>query len=160
MEAFTIEFWVVLQMLIDLALVILIVYLLRSLRIGLQKDVAQKASEQVLHMIEPLLKEAQVTSENFDRQLKEKNGLIHSISDKLDSRIISLNLLLNRAGETLSADGIDGNGNAEHVYDQQEAIVNLYEKGEPADAIARQLSMPKGEVELVIGLKRKFEEIG
>eukprot|EP00831_Metopus_contortus_P026145 TRINITY_DN22322_c0_g1_i2.p3 TRINITY_DN22322_c0_g1~~TRINITY_DN22322_c0_g1_i2.p3 ORF type:complete len:134 (-),score=30.12 TRINITY_DN22322_c0_g1_i2:179-580(-) len=110
---------------------------------------------------------------SFDEQIRDKKNLMQGLNDSLDSRIISINLLLSRAESML-----DRASNApkvqlppvtddrrmvsandypdEDVFDEQKSIVDLYEKGLTADDIASRLSMPKGEVALVISLKKKF----
>jgi len=92
-ERMPIEFWVVFQIVVDLVLVILILYLLRSMRAGLHKDISREAAENLLQMIEPVLVEARSASKSFDTQLKEKSQLINQLNQRLDGRIITLNLL-------------------------------------------------------------------
>jgi hypothetical protein len=106
-------------------------------------------------MIEPLIKETETVAKSFEAQLKEKKVLIHRLNEDLDSRIISMNLLLNRAKAYM--DGESGKSAATgQIYKQQEAILALYGQKYDVEAIAQKLSMPKGEVELVIDLKTKF----
>lgn len=153
-----IQYWSIVQLGIDLLLVVLILVLLRNIRNWLRADAVRQTSDQVLEMIEPLLKEADATAKAFENQLKEKNRLINSLNEKLDSRIISLNLLLNRAQAGRLYPDNAGSGQR-HVYDQQEAIIDLYNKGLDAAAIADKLSMPRGEVDLVVDLKTKFSNL-
>ena len=159
MDAMTIKYWVAFQMVLDFFLVMLALFFIRHIKSGIRKEAAQDAAQQVMHLIEPLLKEADKTAETFERQLQEKNRLISSINERLDSRIISLNLLLNRAKTDLpSSAGNDGEPQS-HIYDQQEAILALYREKHDPETIARKLSMPKGEVDLVIDLKQKFQSL-
>jgi len=159
MEIFTIKFWVVFQMVIDLVLVLLIVYFLRYFRAGIPRDATNEAVERIIGMLEPLLKEADATAKAFERQLKEKHRIVHQLNERLDTRIISLNLLLNRAetkhcsGETMSVQS------QSDVYDQQKAIVELFNKGHNAEAVAKKLALPRREVEMVFDLKQKFLKI-
>jgi len=149
-----IHYWVIIQLFIDFFLVVLIWTLLKNMRERLRKDAARETSRHVMAMLEPLLKEADAVSSTFEKQLKEKNRLIHSLNEKLDSRIISLNLLLNRARSNSMTPATD---NQKNVYDQQESIIALYQKGDDARTIADKLSMPRGEVDLVLDLKTRFE---
>jgi uncharacterized protein DUF6115 len=159
MEAISIKYWVVFQMVLDLFLVMLVLFFIKSMKSGLRKEATREAAQQVIQLIEPLLKEAEKTADTFDRQLKEKSRLIYSINERLDSRIISLNLLLNRAKTDFSSvQGEDGTTQS-HIYDQQEAILALYKENHDPETIARKLSMPRGEVDLVIDLKQKFQSI-
>ncbi|MDY6823755.1 MAG: hypothetical protein SWH68_08180 [Thermodesulfobacteriota bacterium] len=151
------EIFIAVQILMDLMLVIVVVYLLKTMKSRMQEEASLQATDRVFAMIEPLLAEADKTAQTFDRQIKEKNQAIQRLNESLDARIISLNLLLNRAGETplQSGAGMDGE-DAGSVYDQQKKILHLYRKGKSAAAIAGQLEIPKGEVELVINLKQRF----
>ena len=74
----------------------------------------------------------------------------------IDNRLISLNLFLNRIDAHLPLPSEDSSFGQIHVYDQQEAIANLHKKGKSADAIAQTLDLPKGEVDLVLDLKKKL----
>ncbi len=160
MKVLSIELWVVVQMFIDFVLVVLILYLLRNLKSGVRQDVSKETYEYVVSLIEPLLKESKAAAELFETQLKEKNSLINDLNAKLDKRIVSLNLLLNRSETTIPTNNKNNTSATVNVYDQQEAIWNMYEQGEKIVTIAKKLSMPKGEVELVVDLKKKFMEIG
>jgi hypothetical protein len=149
-----INFWVVFQFVLDFFLVVLILFFIRGMKSRLKKEAAMETSLQLMGMIEPLIKETEAVAKSFEAQLKEKKHLIHRLNEDLDSRIISLNLLLNRAKALEYESGKPvATG---QVYKQQEAILNLYAQKHDADAIAKKLSIPKGEVELVIDLKTKF----
>ncbi|MFO7495549.1 MAG: hypothetical protein R6X05_07945 [Desulfobacterales bacterium] len=150
-----IEFWLVLQLLMDLLLVGLALYFVRNLRSDTHGSVSQKAAERLMGLLEPLLVEADKTARAFDAQLQEKNRLIQQISERLDSRIISLNLLLNRA----DACGCMDPTQTPHVYDQQQEIIALDRTGMDADGISSRLSLPRGEVDLVLDLHRKLLEV-
>ena len=159
MEIFTIKFWVVFQMAVDLVLVLLMIYFLRYFRGAIPKDASNEAVERIIGMLEPLLKESDATAKAFERQLKEKQRIIHQLNERLDTRIISLNLLLNRA-ETRPSSTVEPRFEPKSdVYDQQKAIVDLFNKGQTVDAIARKLDLPRREVEMVFNLKQKFLKI-
>jgi len=135
-----------------------------------EAEEAGRTATQIIDMLEPLVKEADSAAISFDQQLKDKRSLIRGLNDSLDARILSINLLLSRAESMLSrpmnASDIPprasnplmhvGNCPGEDVFDQQKSIVTLHDKGFNVDAIASRLSMPKGEVQLVISLKKKF----
>lgn len=147
--------WIVFQLIIDFVLVVLMLFFIRGMKSGLRKEAARETSLQLVEMIEPLIKESEAVAKSFETQLKEKKVLIHCLNEDLDSRIISLNLLLNRAKAYM--DDKSGKSAATgQVYKQQEAILKLYGQNYDVEAIAQKLSMPKGEVELVIDLKTKF----
>lgn len=156
----SVQFWVVFQIFLDLFLIVLILLFIKSYKGRLRREAAQEAARQVIALLEPLLKEAKVTASTFDDQLKEKARLIRSINERLDNRIISLNLLLNRATAKVSDTSEDAEQVEGHFYDQQEAILKLYGENCEPEEIARKLSIPRGEVDLVIDLKKKFSEGG
>jgi len=156
MQLHSVQYWVVFQVVLDLFLVVLVVMFIRSYKSGLRREAAQDAARQVIGLLEPLLKEAKTTAATFEDQLKEKARLVQNINERLDSRIISLNLLLNRASAQLSEGAEAEDLPQNHIYDQQNAILKLYGENHDPEDIARQLSMPRGEVDLVIDLKKKF----
>jgi len=156
MAIHSMQYWIVFQIVLDLFLVVLILMFIRSYKSGLRREAAQEAARQVIDLLEPLLQEAKNTAATFEEQLKEKARLVQSINERLDSRIISLNLLLNRAAAQLSEGDEEGNLPQDHIYDQQNAILKLYRENLGPEEIARQLSMPRGEVDLVIDLKKKI----
>lgn len=115
-------------------------------------EVVEEAADRIMTLLEPLLKEAETSAGIIEQQIMEKKEIIRTLNRKLDDRIISLTLLLNRAEATLAVapgDGFDPAGT-------QEAILALYNDGCRAEEIAQKLSLSSQEVELVIGLKRKF----
>lgn len=147
--------WIISLVVLDLVLVIAVLLFIRSMKSGLRRQAAMEASRQLMEKIEPLIKETDSVAKAFEEQLKEKKLLVNQLNKDLDSRIISMNMLLNRAKSYMD----DEAGNADaagQVYKQQEAILDLYAQRHDAESIAKKLAMPKGEVELVIDLKRKF----
>ncbi len=133
---------------------------------------AAGSARDILDMLTPLVAQAKDAATSFDRQIREKRALIKNINETLDSRIISINLLLSRA-ETLHrkledrqktfqedkpkrpfSEPLISGGTS--VVDQQNQIIDLYYQKMDIDTIAQQLSLPKGEVQLVIDLKEKF----
>jgi hypothetical protein len=162
MEMFSLTFWVAIQLVIDLVLVILVVFLLRYLKLGTTGSEPQQTGEALVRLFEPLLTEAKDTAKDFEQQLDEKRRLIQHLNETIDSRIISLNLLLHRAegsdskGSSTPSASMDTHRKHRHVYDQQKAIIDLFEKGCDADTTAKRLSIPKNEVEMVYDLKQKF----
>jgi len=160
MELFSVKLWVCLQIFIDVVLLAIIFYLVQHTKKILKGSISKDAALKTIAMLEPLLNEADSTAKTFETQLKKKSRLIGRLNEKIDSRIISLNLLLNRAELQLT----DGPGarqtHADESYDHQESIFHLHMKGWSSDHIARQLSLPKGEVDLVIDLKNKLIHSG
>lgn len=168
MEMFSIEFWVVGQMVILLLLIVMLLFFMRNMRTANRSDikgikdevrdrVIEESMTRVTEILEPLLRDADRTAREFEVQIKEKNRLIKNLNQRLDNRIISLNLLLNRADACLTGGYDEPEAwDQDAVYDQQDAIFEMHNRGHGADRIAEKLSMPRGEVELVLELKKKF----
>lgn len=139
---------------------------------NLDDEKAGRSARDIIDMLTPLVTEAKNAATSFDSQIREKRELIKSLNDALDSRIISINLLLSRA-EALHqklenqqkafqedrpvrpfSDPLPSGSST--VVDQQNQIIDLYFQKMDVDTIAQKLSLPKGEVQLVIDLKEKF----
>ena len=191
-EPFSLKFWIGVLFVIDLVFILLFLVFVRRLgqkqakldavKSGrsaeeidgaARREEAVKSAEDIIGMLEPLVLESRKAAESFERQIRDKKNLIKNINDSLDSRIISLNLLMSRAEsvkDKLENRRIDASSdpfrpgarnfvhnNPGDVFDQQNSIVDLYNRGFDAEAIADRLSMPRGEVKLVIDLKEKFK---
>ncbi len=136
-----------------------------------EENRALESARQILDLLEPLVTESRKAALSFDEQIREKRKLSRDLNDALDTRIISINLLLSRA-DSLQKKLEDRQHTiqqpvpvfnpapspfrANNVLDQQNQIIDLYRQREDVDTIAEKLSIPKGEVQLVIDLKEKF----
>ena len=161
MMSSAVGFWVIVQVLVDLLLIIFFIVLMRQCRAGKvrQESSGIAAFPQVL---ESFLKEAEKVAGQFEIQLKEKQRLVRRLNEQLDSRIISLNLLLNRAEVCLASHEKESGGENKqykHVYDLQQEIIDCGEKGLSQQEIANRVGISEGEVRLVLELKRKFTEM-
>jgi len=185
------EFLVVLSLIIDLFLIFLLfLFIRRANRLqpspvpGQDNDlgdivaktrekaqiVAQEVLAETAEMIEPILEASKDAAMEFERLVQEKQTLTRKLDKSLDSKIISINLLLSRANTLFSQ--LENQQNAlltpqskggttlfhkeSDVLDQQQRILDLYYQKMDVDTIAERLSIPKGEVALVIDLKEKF----
>lgn len=187
-ELFSNEFWIVILFLIQFFLVVFLFLLVKKIKFlnsgamnQLQFDddneegiAASQSASGVIEMLEPLLREARKTAIRFDEQIKEKKHLLKELNNALDTRIININLLLSRAA-TQQKKLVEQLNNAVHVSpalnlpnlnysadivpDQQHQIIQMYEQEFDIDTIAKKLSIPKGEVQMVIDLKKKFLEM-
>ncbi len=139
---------------------------------------ARQGAFDILRMLEPLVEESRDAAVNFDAQIKEKKKLLKDLNDALDSRIIHINLLLSRA-ETLqkkletepppakpvrpappvTPDPVPARVPPSRAVNLQNQIVDMYEQGYGVEGIAQELSIARGEVQLVVDLKRKFMEM-
>ena len=183
-ELFSFEFWIGIQFIIDLFIILCFMIFVKraaNMKVSNQYDGksridqenSEKTANEIIEMLEPFVRESKVTADSFDKQIKEKRKLINELNESLDSRIISINLLIGRA-EAAKEDlrnlkievarqpiqqlpVIQSSGLPDNVLDQQNSIIDMYNRGFDIDAIVSKLSMPKGEVKLVIDLKEKFK---
>ena len=140
-------------------------------------DAVSNSAREVLDLLGPLVRESKDAAVSFEEQIREKREVSKRLNKALDSRIISINLLLSRA-ETLQkrfekqqkeildqasfqqispyfgpSEKLPAGAN---VLDQQNKIIDLFYQKKDIDTIAQMLSIPKGEVQLVVDLKEKF----
>ncbi len=184
-ELFSLEFWIVLLFIINFILVFFLFLSAKKMnRLNLsvtdqnhhdngREDAitASGSATDIIEMLEPLVTQSREAALSFDEQIKEKKRLLKELNDALDSRIISINLLLSRADalankleerqhQTRQSFSLPDNPNlhasSDAVIDQQNQIIKMYHQNFDVDAIAQRLLIPKGEVQLVIDLKKKF----
>jgi hypothetical protein len=158
----SIELWVAVQITIDLCLIILFLLAIRQFR-AFSEKYKKSGIEDVRDIIQPVLEDARLLAKQFEAQLKEKQDIVRNLNDCLDNRIISLNLLLNRAESRLESGGLTQGKNfhsGKDVDRLQQEVITLSEKGMSPKNIAENLEIGKGEVDLVLDLKRKFGEMG
>lgn len=183
------EFWIAVLFIMSFLVVVSLFFIVRKMNqmrielsrqnLGndehdmLQLDTGGEAARKITDLLQPLVEESRKTAIRFESQIKEKKRLIKELNEALDSRIISINLLLSRAdaqqrklqdhqdrlqNQLPASDGYlpkDTTGQIQ-VDDQQHQILSLYYQNNDIDSIARKLSIPRGEVSLVIDLKEKF----
>jgi hypothetical protein len=156
----SIEFWVIMQVAVDLCLIVLFLMVLRQMR-GASTASGPAPVEDVTAAIESVLTEARDVASQFEVQLKEKQSIIRRLNERLDSRIIGLNLLLNRAEMYLNGkQTVPGQaGKYLDICGLQQEIITLAGKGLHPNVVADRLGISKTEVELVVELKKKFEEM-
>lgn len=181
----SLEFLVAVLFIIDLFMIFLLVLFVKRINRIRMKDeeadpeylkvAASDASEaaaagsarEVAAMLEPLIEASKDAALEFDQLIREKKKISKDLNDALDSKIISINLLLSRADKLqkqMEEQQLTFGGPVRPepapvkstVLDQQNRIIELYYKQMDIDTIAEQLSIPKGEVQLVIDLKEKF----
>ena len=146
-----------LQLSIDIAIFIAFVLLIKRLRTfntqpGLQNGVK---------IFESVLADADKTALRFKEQLEEKNNLIQSLDKKLDKKIMSINVLLNRADALIADQTAIGGDASPPLFSsrQEKEIVKLAREGRDLDHIAGALAIPKGEVKLVLDLRNKYTQL-
>ena len=143
-------------------------------RINLDQEADRAAvasAREVTELLEPMIAASNEAALEFDQLIREKKKISRDLNEALDSKIISINLLLSRAGalqkrleeqqyqirnsqQDLSPPAISRK--EPDILDQQNQIIDLYYQKMDINTIAERLSIPKGEVRLVIDLKEKF----
>jgi ATP/maltotriose-dependent transcriptional regulator MalT len=141
----------------DIAIVAVFIFLIKKLT-TVNKDSSLKNG---LKMFESVLADAEKTAAQFNKQLEEKKHLINKLNKQLDKKIMSINVLLNRADALLS-DRLQGAAAQEHQVssNQEKEIIKLAADGCDSETIADTLSISRGEVLLVLDLKKKIEKLG
>jgi len=140
-----------------------------------ENDQVRDTASDIMEMLEPLVKESRDAAILFDEQIKDKKRLLKGLNDALDSRIININLLLSRADamqKKLEERQVEaGRAFADlpkerildfstgNVANQQNQILKMYHQKYDIDTIAQELAIPRGEVQLVVDLKKKFLEM-
>ena len=140
---------------IDLIIVMVFIFLAKRFK-AFNKG---PSFDQPTKIIESFLIDAEKIAGQFKAQLEEKHRLIQSLNEQLDKRIISLNVLLNRADVLLSSQSegiVEPGTNTATMEGQQTEIIKLAREGRSVEKIAKILSIPQGEVRLVLDLKKKF----
>jgi DNA-binding NarL/FixJ family response regulator len=152
------KFLILAQIGIDIIIIIIFLLLIRRFRY-LNKG---KSFDNIVTIFESLFTDAYKITGQFKEQLQEKHHSIKRLNEQLDKRIISLNVLLNRADVLLSRrrQTADSNDKPISLDSQQTEIMALAKEGHGVEEIATTLSIPKGEVKLVLDLKKKFSQIG
>lgn len=186
-KLFSVEFWMVILFFINFSLVLyLFVFTRKMSRFRMEhpppsiydegaedNDPVRDTASDIMDMLEPLVKESRDAAILFDEQIKDKRRLLKGLNDALDSRIININLLLSRAdamqkkleerqaesGRVLAALPGDADVSSGTLENQQNRILKMYHQKYDIDTIAQELSIPRGEVQLVVDLKKKFLEM-
>jgi hypothetical protein len=139
-----------LQIFLDLMLALLVIILLARK----PKTVNPAAYEELTTSLEKIITETRQLASDFERNLQERHKLIKQITSQLDSRLNEAKSVCTQL-ETLqhSAEQMARPEPLKRNADQQE-VLRLARKGLEAEAIARQLRKPVGEVELILKLNK------
>jgi hypothetical protein len=158
MSFIELQYMVLAQIMIDIAIIIVFLVAVRRFRNPPKGLPLEKA----VQVFESLVVEADKTAQQLTDQLKEKHSLIKSLNEQLDKRILSLNVLLNRAEVLLSRHRRNAYFQTNPVDHESHkgSIIALAKKGYKAEHIAEKLAIPKAEVKLVLDVKGKGSKIG
>jgi ATP/maltotriose-dependent transcriptional regulator MalT len=168
MTDFTVEWWLILQLVIETGLCVLIVYYIygaKNLRreIMLDKEKMKTAGDSLQRLIkksEELDKKHQLDKEKMKTAVDSLRQLIKK-SEELDKkrrRVLERCGKIEGKGPVLETgfdryrEDCEESDSIAHSYEQ---VACLIEKGLSANEISQKLRMPRGEVELVMNLKRQ-----
>ena len=90
MDISNIKIWLAVQLIIDFLFLLGIFRYLSGVKNHLEDRILKNASAKIGKNLEPFLADAQRTSVDFERQLKEKRKLIKELNKNLDNKISSL----------------------------------------------------------------------
>lgn len=153
--AFTeLKYLIFTQIVIDIAIIVVFILLIKKLQLFNQNS----ALNDGLTIFESVLTDADNMAAQFKAQLAEKNHLINKLNNELEKKIMSINVLLNRA-DVLLSDQTQNSEESALLGSQQEEIIKLAQAGQDLESIAERLSIPKGEVMLVLNLKKKISQM-
>lgn len=149
----TVECWLILQMMIEVLLCGIIafyIYRERTTKVGVEKD-----QEKIKTLVD-VLQRFVAKSEDLDK----KHQRLRHLWEKIEKRGEAVERSIEHYEKTLGS--FPEKGKAENGFDRIEPGVASYErtsrlidKGLPAQEIAQTVGLPKGEVELIMNLKRQ-----
>ena len=155
MQIFQVNHLIVILIGIDILFFVVLVLLFRQLRQIRQNSLLSKEIE----LFESLIRDSGETAGQFNVQLKGKVNFIKKLNQKLDKRINSLNLLLNRSNAVLSQyaeTSVKDPLKQSLVESRRQKILKLAQGGDSVEAIATKLSIPRGEVQLTLNMQRNL----
>lgn len=150
-----IHFWVLLQLIVDLLLVLLMLYFVRTVKTSVAREAARGAFDRAAGNIEPLLRQAEEAADRFDALLEEKRRIVRDLNEALDRRVVGLNLILER---TRAMEAGAERETAGRVHDQVADMFELADRGSAPEEIAQKTGLPKGEVRLALDLRSKLKQ--
>jgi hypothetical protein len=138
-----------LQLMLDLSLLVLVVYLLK------RRPKPGMPSMDVADSIDKIIAETKEIAESFDTNLQERQKLIQQLMRKLDQQLEEGRKICQKL-ENLqqSVSHIPSSSLGTQPATDNYDVVMLAKKGLDVSAIARRLQKPVGEVELVLKLQK------
>lgn len=114
-----------------------------------------KGAEDLSVSLEKIIEETKVIAGQFDANLNERQALLHQIMTKLDQQIQEAQRMCKQLGALKNEVQLQSQSQipTPRLSEQQE-IVQLARKGLDAEAIAKRLHKPVGEIELILNLQR------
>ncbi len=153
MNILEIKYLIVTLIGIDIVFLLFFIVLIKRLN-NLKRN---QTFEKETQIFESLIKDADKMEGQFVDQLKAKSQLVNELNEQLDSRIASLNVLLNRSSVLLSSyddPERSDKGLMESPSSRRSEILALAADGHDIAEISKKLSIPKGEVTLILNMNK------
>ena len=115
--------------------------------------------EELSNSLQKIIEETGAIARDFDANLKERQALIQNLLAKLDQRVMDAQKLCGqldahaREPRSQASGGVQTQGTPPPSSDHRKVML-LAQKGLSAEAIAKRLQKPLGEVELILNLQR------
>ena len=146
------QIWIIGQIAIDLLMVMLLLWFLKSQKRG---QMTWQDQEAVIQKSAAILSEMQEISRSLEKNLEEKKALSRHILEQLDQGLKraeesyhQLSGIILKSGNTLPRQGsVTDNSNT------RSSVLALLEKGLTREEIGRHLGISVGEIELMLKLK-------
>ncbi|MCG8376988.1 MAG: hypothetical protein MI702_10945 [Chlorobiales bacterium] len=157
------------QLLLDGALLLCLVLLIAWIR----RTPGGLEGRRILRSTEDFMAASEKLTAAFERNLKEKRALVTGLLQSLEQRTREMELVLARAEETIGRldetrskaepqsrpddppARLGVNRPKPKLSDQERRVLELFRSGRSAAKIATELRLPKGEVELILGLHKR-----
>jgi acetate kinase len=154
MEFMDLKFLIYTQIGIDIVIIVIFILLIKKISFFKENSLLNKG----LDKYESMLCDAVRISEQFKEQLEEKKHMIKMLNQKLEKRITSLNMMLNRTDALLFQNRQYDNVDRGFLNHHKKEILKLEKQGHSSEQIADTLSISREEVMLVLDLKKKDEQ--
>lgn len=148
------KFLIYTQIGIDIVIIVIFILLIKKISFFKENSLLNKG----LDKYESMLCDAVRISEQFKEQLEEKKHMIKMLNQKLEKRITSLNMMLNRTDALLFQNRQYDNVDRGFLNHHKKEILKLEKQGHSSEQIADTLSISREEVMLVLDLKKKDEQ--
>jgi hypothetical protein len=144
------QLWIGVQVLLDILMVVLLVWFLRSFS---RHQASWSEHDAAIQKADSILVEMREISRTLENNLKEKKELSHRILTRMDEELKRAEDSYNRISALLPKSPNETSGRTDPGDSSTRASVNaLIERGIPKEEIARQLGISVGEVELILKL--------
>jgi len=142
----------------DLVVFGAVVFFMKKVRASIHNETIRKAAD----LIESLVTDSGKVAEQWRDQVEKKQHLMRQMNEELDVKLVSLKLLCSRAEALAQSSRTAERSGPESasLAGRERKIITLARKGRRTEEIADQLDLPKGEVDLVLGLEKKLSRLG